>query len=94
MRSQPGMCVLLLTLIVGGQVFGGERECCDPPQQNFLQRLHPVGGWQPYGGGLLHWYNYHCFPCGGAPDDYCRKPLPRLCWPAYPAYYQWGPPAH
>ena len=64
----------------------------EPPQQHFLQRLHPVGGWNPYGGGLLHWWNPHCFPCQTAPDDYCRKPLPRVCWPPYPPYYIWGPP--
>jgi hypothetical protein len=58
----------------------------------FLQRLGPVGGWNPYGGGLLRWWPPHCFPCGGAPDDYCRKPLPRVCWPPYPPYYIWGPP--
>lgn len=29
--------------------------------------------------------------CGG-PDDYCRKPPPRVCWPPDPPYYVWGPP--
>ena len=63
----------------------------EPRQQHFLQRLHPVGGWNPYGGGLLHWWNPHCFPCQcGGPDDYCRKPLPRVCWPPYPPYYICG----
>jgi hypothetical protein len=51
-----------------------------------------VGGCDPYGGGLLHWWNPHCFPSGGAPDNYCRKPLPKVCWPPYPPYYIWGPP--
>ena len=54
--------------------------------------LNPAGGWHPYGGGLLHWWNPHCFPCRAAPDDYYRKPLPRVCWPPYPPYYIWGPP--
>ena len=45
---------------------------------HFLHRLGPVGGWNPDGGGLFHWWNPDCFvnPC--TPDDYCRKPLPRL----------------
>jgi hypothetical protein len=62
-------------------------------QESILQRFHPVGGWHPDGGGLLHWWPRHCFPCCGGPDDYCRKPLPRVCWPPYPPYYTWGPPA-
>ena len=53
MRSQIGMGVLVFTLIACGQGLGGQREYCEPPQQGFLQRLHPVGGWHPYGGGLL-----------------------------------------
>ena len=71
---------------------GGEPAYNESAQQRFLQRMHPVGGWHPYGGGLLHWWNPHCFPRQGAPDDYCRKPLPRVCWPPYPPYYVWGPP--
>jgi hypothetical protein len=94
MRSQVRTWALVLTLIAGGQGLCAERECCEPPQQVFLQRLHPVGGWQPYGGGLLHWWDPDCFPRCGTPDDYCRKPLPRVCWPAYPPFYvpgQGGP---
>ncbi|MHC5544956.1 hypothetical protein ACYOEI_42515, partial [Singulisphaera rosea] len=33
--------------------------------------------------------NPNCFPRWCGPDDYCRKPLPNLCRPAFPAY---GPP--
>lgn len=55
-------------------------------------RIGPAGGWCPYGGGLLRWWGPHCFPRCGAPDDYCRKPLPRTCWPPYPPYYFRGPP--
>jgi hypothetical protein len=92
MRGQLRLWAFVLTLIAGGQGPGGERGYCEPPQQRFLERLHPVGGCDPYGGGLLHWWDPHCFPRCGAPDDYCRKPLPRVCWPAYPAWYTWGPP--
>ena len=92
MKSRVRMWVLVVSLIACGQGLGQERVNCEPAQQGFLQRLHPVGGWHPYGGGLLHWWNPDCFPDCGAPDDYCRKPLPRACWPAYPSYFTWGPP--
>jgi hypothetical protein len=92
MKSQATMWAFALTLFTFGRALGGEPEYNEPAQQRFLQRMHPVGGWHPYGGGLLHWWNPHCFPRQGAPDDYCRKPLPRVCWPPYPPYYVWGPP--
>jgi hypothetical protein len=57
-----------------------------------LERIHPAGGWHPDPGGLIHWWPRGCFPCCGAPDDYCRKGYPRVCWPPYPPYYIWGPP--
>lgn len=82
---------LVLTLVTCGQVLGGENGPSDPGRQPFLQRVKPVGGWHPDGGGMLHWWNPHCFPRCGGPDDYCRKPLPRACWPAYPPFYIGGP---
>jgi len=86
------MWALVLTLMMtGAPIFGGEPASCEPPQQ-FLQRLQPVGGWHAFGGGMLFWWPHHCFPCGGAPDDYCRKPPPQVCWPPYPSYYIGGPP--
>jgi hypothetical protein len=92
MRRQVGwLGTLIVALIAGGRGVCAEPAYCEPPQDCFLKRLAPVGGWCPYGGGLLHWWNPHCFPCGGAPDDYCPKPLPRVCWPPYPPYYIWGP---
>ena len=92
MTRQLWIGPLLFILIAGGQAVGGEGCCSDQPEQHFLQRPAPTGGWNPYGGGLLGWWPCHCFPCAGAPDDYCRKPLPRVCWPPYPSYYIWGPP--
>jgi hypothetical protein len=92
MRRQVWLGALLSALVASRWGRGGEPPCCPPPQPGFLQRLHPAGGWHPDGGGLLHWWNPQCFPCCGAPDDYCRKPLPRVCWPPYPPYYIWGPP--
>jgi hypothetical protein len=91
MRPHRWIGAFLLTLVAGGQGMSGEPRCCEPAQEGFLQRLHPVGGCDPYGGGLLHWWPPHCFPRCGGPDDYCRKPLPRVCWPPYPPWYTWGP---
>jgi hypothetical protein len=70
---------------------GGEPQDCEP-QGPFLRRIRPIGGWHPYGGGLLGWWDRKCFPRCGASDDYCRKPLPQVCWPPYPPYYTYGPP--
>src|SRR5438045_1372672 len=83
---------VVFALIAGSRGVAAEPPCCDPPEGRFLERLKPVGGWHPYGGGLLHWWPKHCFPCSSAPDDYCRKPLPRVCWPCWPSWYTQGPP--
>jgi hypothetical protein len=91
MRSHVTMWSLVLSLIASGQALAGDRGYCEPGPQHLLQRIHPVGGWHPYGGGLLHWWPRHCFPRCGGPDDYCRKPPPRVCWPPYPPYYIGGP---
>lgn len=93
MTRQAWMGALLLTAVAGGQGWGGEPPRCEPGPPCILQRVAPVGGWFPYGGGLLRWWDPHCFPRGGAPDDYCRKKLPCVCWPPYPPSYTWGPPA-
>jgi len=91
MRHQVWIGTLVVALI-GGSGLLAEPPCPEPSHDSFLQRLGPVGGWHPYGGGLLHWWNPRCIPCCGAPDDYCRKKLPCVCWPAHPAYFIWGPP--
>src|SRR5262245_50037989 len=93
MRRHGWISAFLITLIAAGGGLGDEPKCCELARDSLLQRWHPVGGWNPYGGGLLHWWNPCCFPHCGGPDDYCRKALPRVCWPAYPAFYTWGPPA-
>ncbi len=92
MRSLVWIGTLFVALIAGGRGLGAEPPCCEPPQESFLKRMCPVGGWHPYGGGLLHWWDPHWISHCGAPDDYCGKPLPTVCWPAYPPYYTWGPP--
>jgi hypothetical protein len=96
MRSQAWAGVVFVALLAGSRVCGQEPRWYDPSQcgqGSFLQRFHPAGGWDPYGGGLLHWWDPHCFPRCGGPDDYCRKKMPQVCWPPYPPYFQWGPPA-
>lgn len=92
MRRDLRIATLAVLLIAGGRKLRAEPPRGGPPQDCFLERLGPAGGWNPYGGGLLHWWPQHCFPRCGAPDDYCRKPLPCVCWPPYPPYYIWAPP--
>lgn len=93
MRRSVTIGALVLGLSASGPARGGDHGSMESPQ-DWLQKRHPVGdwhpvgGWHPYGGGLFHWWNPQCFPRCGNPDDYCRKPLPRTCWPPYPPYYR------
>jgi hypothetical protein len=90
MRRQLWIGAFVVALIASSRGLGAEPRCCKPCQDCFLERIAPSGGWDPYGGGLLHWWHPCCFPCGGAPDDYCRKPLPRVCWPGCAHFYTPG----
>ena len=92
MHYRLSLLTVAVGLVLGACRLSAAPPCCDPPEDEFLRRLSPVGGWHPYGGGLLHWWPRDCFPRCGGPDDYCRKPLPRVCWPPYPPYYIWGSP--
>jgi hypothetical protein len=92
MRRHLWIGVLLVALLSRGGELAAQSSCCAPSEDCFLKRLGPVGGWNPYGGGLLHWWDPCCFPHCGGPNDYCRKPLPNVCWPPYPPYYIWGMP--
>jgi hypothetical protein len=92
MRIKAAAWALVLALGSCAQAVGGEYWHPEPYREGVLQRFHPVGGWHPDGGGLLCWWNPHCFPRCAGPDDYCRKPPPNVCWPPYPPYYIWGPP--
>jgi hypothetical protein len=92
MRRLVWFGLLLLVAGTAGRVYGADQPGCPPSEADWLKRIHPVGGWHPYGGGLICWWNPHCFPCACGPDDYCRKPLPNVCRQGYPWYYQWGPP--
>ena len=97
MRRQAWIGAVLLALTAAAWASAEEPLCCEsrPAVLPALTRPGspgPVGGWFPYGGGLLSWWPQHCFPRCGGPDDYCRKSLPPVCWPPYPPYYIWGPP--
>jgi hypothetical protein len=89
MKRHAWTVALLLALLAVGRGWGGQPDCGSSPPC-FLHRLAPVGGWFPYGGGLLCWWTPNCFPHCGSPDDYCRKKLPEVCWPPYSSYYIFG----
>src|SRR5579862_777465 len=91
MKRQAWIAVALGALIAATWVYGADPPCTDL-NTGCMGRPAPAGGWFPYGGGLLRWWPRDCFPHCGAPDDYCRKALPCVCWPSYPSYYIWGPP--
>jgi hypothetical protein len=92
MRGPMWIGTLVVVLVVGrGQ--GSEPLAREPCPDSCLKRWGPAGGWNPYGGGLLHWWNPCWFTRCGGPDDYCRKPLPRLCWPTRPCNCTGGTPA-
>lgn len=93
MKAPVWIGTVAVVLAAGGWGLRAECPCCQPAQENVLTRVAPAGGWHPYGGGLLRWWPRHCFPCGGGPDDYCRKPLPNMCRPCYPPWYTFGTPA-
>jgi hypothetical protein len=91
MRGHEWLAAILAVLTIAGWVSAGEPAQGEPgltgrwavtvtdtpPDREhcWLHRLAPAGGWFPYG-CLLHWWNPCWSPRGGAPDDYCRKPLP------------------
>jgi hypothetical protein len=87
MRREAWIGVALVALFAATWACGEEPARTEPRPATSPWRLAPTGGWFPYSGGLLRWWPQHCFPCSGGPDDYCRKPLPSVCWPAYPPYY-------
>jgi hypothetical protein len=89
MRMRDAALACVVTSIFAAWVCAAD---CEVPNKPFLERVKPAGGWFPYPGGLIHWWPRDCFPCGGAPDDYCRKTLPKVCWPQYPCYFGWGTP--
>jgi hypothetical protein len=88
--------VLAMLLGAGGfdaKTWASEPTCSPVKVCSSADGCQPRGGWYPYGGGLFNWWPRCCFPSCGAPDNYCRKPLPCVCWPHYPSFYQFGSPA-
>jgi hypothetical protein len=92
MRRPAWTGALLLILISADVGLGDEPTCRESPSLPLFKCISPAGGWDPYGCGLLRWWDPRCFPKCGGPDDYCRKCLPRTCWPPYPSYFIWGSP--
>jgi hypothetical protein len=92
MRLVGWLAVVVMLAATTVSSRAGDAPPCESDIAAWLGRVHPVGGWCPYGTGPIHWWNPHCFPCCKGPDDYCRKTLPCVCWPGYPGYFQYGPP--
>jgi hypothetical protein len=95
MRSVlAGIACTVFALTICQTSRGGEPAQSEPHPQQFRCRFAPAGGWNPYGGGLFHWWNPNCFPLPCGPDDYICKPLPRVCFrPPQPSHVP-KPPAH
>ena len=77
-----GIACTVFALTISQTLRGGEPAQPEAQPHRLRCRFAPVGGWNPYGGGLFHWWNPNCFalPCG--PDDYDRKPIPRFVIPS------------
>jgi hypothetical protein len=88
MNDRIRAVAIVVSLVVTGQALAGDDGCCQTDRRHLLERFRPVGGWQPYGGGIFHWWTPHCFPRSHGPDDYCRKPIPNVCRPSYPPNYE------
>ena len=71
MRSVvAGIMCSVFALAIGHSSRGGEPSQFEPHPQQFRCRFAPAGGWNPYGGGLFHWWNPNCFPLPCGPNDY------------------------
>jgi hypothetical protein len=81
MNFRQGMaavaCAWLAAAIAQAGDYPGDRQASGP---TLLNRIAPVGGCDPDGRGLFHWWDPHCYPRPCGPDDYGRKPFPRFCW--------------
>jgi hypothetical protein len=84
MRTPLTLCAIALALMTQTQARGGGPGDWETHRSHFFGRLRPVGGCNPDGRGLFHWWNPHCFPRSCGPDDYCRKPMPNVCRPVSP----------
>jgi hypothetical protein len=79
MVRKTGIGFVVSVILSSTPAFAGDSWTQGPPNStHWLHRLGPAGGWNPDGGGLCHWWERDCFTYPCAPDDYCRKPLPRV----------------
>jgi hypothetical protein len=76
MNHRQAIRAVVCASVVAATAQAGDR----PGDFTLLSRIAPVGGCNPDGRGLLHWWEPDCFPRPCGPDDYCRKPFPRFCW--------------
>jgi hypothetical protein len=81
MKAQMTLWAIVLAFMTHTQARAGEPNEWDVHRPHFLARLRPVGGCNPDGRGLFHWWNPHCFSRSCGPDTYCRKPMPNVCRP-------------
>lgn len=89
MKCKTIVLFLLFTIGIVAYTYASEPRECKSCQHGVVARCQPDGGWFPYG-GPLNWWPCCCYPHCGMPDDYCRKPLPCVCWPSYQSFYTWG----
>jgi hypothetical protein len=75
--------IVPILLLATAPAFAGDPGASGPrPTGHFFHRLGPVGGCNPDGRGIFHWWERGCFALPCTPDDYCRKPMPALhCLP-------------
>jgi hypothetical protein len=75
MKSAPTLVLLLSGL--GAVLPAAGQEGTPPPASC---RISPPCAWVQ-----------GCFPRCGCCDDYCPRPYPPPCWPAYPSFYKCAP---
>ena len=86
MKTAPALLAVVLAVMLCVDTRAGGDGDLEAHRPHFFGRLRPVGGCNPDGRGLFHWWNPHCFPQPCGPDDYCRKPMPNVCRPRAPSH--------
>jgi hypothetical protein len=74
------ICAVALLVMTSTAARAGDTGPGEVDRPHFLSRLGPRGGCNPDGRGIFHWWNRDCYPRPCGPDNYCRKPMPDLCW--------------
>jgi hypothetical protein len=95
MRRTSKHELALVVVLLGAPAVAADPGCEGPCGfRSFFHRLAPVGGCDPDGRGMFHWWDRECFVYPCAPNDYCRKPLPRLHCPPRPIQFEQAPHHH